>query len=87
VELGLDWASSMAMEMSRGGVRGLGRSLQGGVGLGGHQDGVHPLGVVNGVGGRSKGEGEGSGRVAASGSSSPSSPTEKRQQQKNSKIS
>jgi hypothetical protein len=49
-----------------GGVGWLGRSLQGGVELGGQQDGVHRLGVGGGSGGRSRrGRGRGSGRVAS----------------------
>jgi hypothetical protein len=57
VALYLDRASSVAMAMSWAGVGWLVESLRGGVGLGGQQDGVHPLGVGDSVGGRSRREG------------------------------
>jgi hypothetical protein len=57
VALCLDRASSVAMAMSWAGMGWLVESLQGGVGLGAQQDGVHPLGVSDGIGGRSRRKG------------------------------
>jgi hypothetical protein len=63
VALCLDRVSSMAMAVSWAGVGWLGRVTARWGRARGQQDGVHPLGVGDSVGGQSKREGEGSGGV------------------------
>jgi hypothetical protein len=84
----LSWAPMVVAAASWEGMGWLGRvTLRWGQARGSTEMASIHWGLASALVVEGKGEGEGSGRATASGSSSPSSPTEKRQEEKISKIS